>query len=155
MLCVTPLPISNRASFLSLKISIKDHLWWTDNADRMRSGSLIPLFLHKCVAAVIGNAPLKFEALIFFTFNDINKNVRPQAPQAAQAPMCYSTRPLTTSTFTGEWTCSFLPQWPVNKLSGSVLPQWPAHYWELNVHNRPGLVTVAGLIEDRIHLDLK
>ena len=62
----------------------------------MRSGLLIPLFLHTCVAAVVGNAPVKFEALIFFTFNDINKNVRPQAPQApqaAQAPMCHSTRP--------------------------------------------------------------
>ena len=60
----------------------------------MRSGLLIPLFLHTCVAAVVGNAPVKFEALIFFTFNDINKNVRPQAPQAAQAPMCHSTRPI-------------------------------------------------------------
>ena len=63
----------------------------------MRSGLLIPLFLHTCVAAVVGNAPVKFEALIFFTFNDINKNVRPQAPQApqaAQAPMCHSTRPV-------------------------------------------------------------
>ena len=111
MLCITALPISNRASFLSLKILIKNHLWWTDNADRMRSGLLIPLFLHTCVAAVVGNAPVKFEALIFFTFNDINKNVRPQAPQAAQAPMCHSTRPCTSAV----WAVIFLKQWAENQ----------------------------------------